>query len=234
MKKNVKVNGINDASNDGLKCLYDQIEDERNYFKQKYTSNELFERCLKEAEEHRKKMSKWNKFCEWFQEWVIFYVWLKPLDVLETAYYDVKYGTRNLFTFFKVVWKYRTWDYYYPIRLFQEGLKRLRDELVHEEDESREKRRNAITELIKCFDDILDNDYGDDGLYKEFANGEIDYSEWEKRKNARRDMIYDKINHLLRGQSDAYFNYDGAENYEDRDRMYWEQFDGSGIEGWWD
>ena len=78
----------------------------------------------------------------------------------EMPWYDLKHGLRNLWTFRKVVWQQRDWDYYDILRMQQFQLKRLKATLItgNEVDETRLPKIENMTRCIELIQNMFDDE----------------------------------------------------------------------------
>lgn len=145
----------------------------------------------------------------WFN--IEYYTYYVPRD----WYYNIKYFIKNLIFFRKELWHYRNWDFGHNIDLFAKSLTGLANQIENgnEEERSAKKKVNAIKELVEL-------------LY--FINKDFGFEEpiSEKRYMDVRNATFNRINRLLKGQT----NLPNIFNYEE----WVEQFDGTGLEGWWE
>lgn len=162
----------------------------------------------------------------WYKElwWnIIFYCWTIP----KNYYYNVKWFFGNLWRFRKILWNYRTWDYYYCNNLFADSLDWLAETIKngHEETRSANKKVTAIKELSSLLRNLTnDNDFG---LEEPFINKEISTSEYNERyKHARKEYL-DRIYRIIYGQEHNDYDVTDYDNWV-------EHFDGTGYESWWD
>ena len=166
-----------------------------------------------------------------------------------TAWYNLKWFFHNIKVFWKILWKYRDWDYAYLIDVNTVCLTQLanRIEKGNEDKWASSKKVAKIRELIT----LLNRDIEDEYLikYKEqISKGKTTYrkvfeqAEIEKRKNAK------AMFQILLGQDPKKFNEKYKKALEQLKTEHpetdttkignydvWVQlFDGSGIESWWD
>lgn len=72
--------------------------------------------------------------------------------------YDIPHGVKNLIIFFKVIWKFRTWDFAYDLEIFKKILEvRLKDnekfDIHTDSSEVQKLLKDMITEIDKIQDD---------------------------------------------------------------------------------
>jgi hypothetical protein len=89
--------------------------------------------------------------------------------------YDIPYGTKNLFTWFKIIWKDRNWDYLFIFIILRHKL-HLMEKSIRENENHTEATRDAdqIKECVDILDRLVDDVYFD-LAYKEYEEkwGEI-------------------------------------------------------------
>ena len=137
---------------------------------------------------------------------------------------------KNLWRFRKILWNHRTWDWAYCINLFADSLEWLSKDIEKgpEEERARIKKINAIKELI-----ILLRHMTDDSEYNTFEEKTLeeihsmtteDFKKKDKLYKENREITLNRIHEIIKGQS-----HPVEPNYN----KWVEQFDGTGIEGWW-
>lgn len=77
--------------------------------------------------------------------------------------YDIPYGFKNLILFFKVIWKFRTWDFAYDLEVFKRILEiRLKDnekfDIHTDSSEIQKLLKDMIVEIDKIQNDEADFD----------------------------------------------------------------------------
>lgn len=82
-------------------------------------------------------------------------------------WYNLKYGFKNLKSFFWVVWRYRPWDYTYNLLLLKRGLEIYLKSPNNEIDEDRIPKENRIKRVIQIIDNL------DKSPYVEMAEQEL-------------------------------------------------------------
>lgn len=90
---------------------------------------------------------------KWYEK-IIF----KLEKIFDFFRYDIPYGVKNLIIFFKVIWKFRTWDFAYDLEIFKKILEvRLKDnekfDIHTDSSEVQKLLKNMITEIDKIQDD---------------------------------------------------------------------------------
>lgn len=155
-----------------------------------------------------------------------YYIW----DVPRGWYYNIKWLLSNFWRFKKILWNYRTWDFYHNAMLMSKSLEWLADDIEKgmEVDESREKKVLAIRELSFLFKYLVDDsDFGTDNDPKIWDGHKmlISTEELAKIQIERLNKTLDRIHHLLKGQEIDAFPYTDE---------WHKEFDGSGYNGWWE
>ena len=171
------------------------------------------------------------------------------LDDMVRAWYNLKWFFHNIKVFWKILWKYRDWDYAYLIDVNTVCLTQLanRIEKGNEDKRASSKKVAKIRELITLLNRNIEDEYLI--KYKEqISKGKTTYqkvfeqAEIEKRKNAK------AMFQILLGQDPKKFNEKYKKALEQLKTEHpetdttkignydvWVQlFDGSGIESWWD
>lgn len=57
-----------------------------------------------------------------FKEGLKFYLYKQPVRFIRHTWFDFKYGIKNLFRFFKVIWQWRHWDAHYELMILKKIL----------------------------------------------------------------------------------------------------------------
>jgi hypothetical protein len=165
--------------------------------------------------------------------------------------YDLSRGIKNLIFFFPVVWKFRTWDSNFQLRVFKRSLEPLRDCLTtgQEIDITRDKKVAAISRAIEILDHITEDTYiqmAEHRLGYEVDTTHFISKEPEdvKYRNAKLFILareieekeWDELWKIFEGQKHSQFEMfkDKAksEGVSPADAWY-KWFNGSDIRGWW-
>lgn len=90
---------------------------------------------------------------KWYEK-IIF----KLEKIFDFFRYDIPYGFKNLIIFFKVIWRFRTWDFAYDLEIFKKILEvRLKDnekfDIHTDSSEVQKLLKDMITEIDKIQDD---------------------------------------------------------------------------------
>jgi hypothetical protein len=166
--------------------------------------------------------------------------------------YDVPKGFKNIFFFWKVIWRYRDWDSSFQLQILKRSLEPLakRLEKGNEVDISRLKKVDKIYRAIEILDHITNDSY------IELAEKELGYqtdtthifSDEPREINEANRKIFDlshsieekewiELFEILKGQDREKYKkiIDSLTKEERKSEDVWDNwFDGSGIRGWWD
>lgn len=173
--------------------------------------------------------------------------------------YDLIKGIGNIFFFWGVIWKFRSWDSSFQMKILARSLESLAYQIEHygrEVDGPRLKKVAAIKRAISILNRQADDDY------ISLAEGQLGYEvnldhgifsghqdEPEEVTSANRKIFdlaqeleekeWKELFKILQGQehSHYYMLLDKAtsENRDLKPEDVWEKwFDGSGMKGWWD
>lgn len=177
--------------------------------------------------------------------------WYKTYELFR---YDLPRFFKNIWTFRKALWSHYWFDHHGTLKFLEIGLTNISDTVEkhgNEIDESRLKKVAAMRRAIE-----LIRNYNQDN-YIEMAEkelGEVIHQEWEFEsvedmpgysrlvdKETEEEKIHnrkvfdrareigeqewDELFRILKGQDTSKF---------DKEKDWYEQFDGSGIRGWWD
>lgn len=175
--------------------------------------------------------------------------------------YDLHNGIKNIFFFWKVIWRYRSWDSSFQMRILARSLEPLAHTLEYHGNEVDKPRLKKVAKIKRAIE-ILNRQANDDyiKLAEETLGYEVDltYSifgdkpedeEPDKIKEMNR-KIYDLSHELeekewaelftiLQGQNHNTFimicDRARSEATQDKNEDLWNKwFDGSGMKGWWD
>lgn len=97
------------------------------------------------------------------------------IDVWYFFRYDIFRILKNIYTFRKVIWSYRNWDYRYNLTVFKVTLIQLKKSIEngYEIDESKNKKIDKINRAIEIITNIENDNYID--LVEKKLNTEIIY-----------------------------------------------------------
>lgn len=172
--------------------------------------------------------------------------------------YDLPNGVKNIFFFWKVIWRYRSWDSSFQMRILARSLEPLAHTLEHhgnEVDGPRLKKVVKIKRAIEILKRQADDNYIE--LAEETLKYEVDltYSIFgDKSEDACPDIIkkmnskiYDLSSELeekewqelwtiFKGQEHSHYVMlvDKAKADLASEDLWNKWFDGSGMKGWWD
>lgn len=179
--------------------------------------------------------------------------------VYEFFRYDLHNGIKNIIFFWPVIWRFRSWDANFQLRILARSLKPLAHTLEHYGNEVEVPRMKKVAKIKRAIE-ILENQTQDD--YIEIAEKELGYEvdmtygifgskDGEDEPQTIRDAntkIYslaDDIKErewkelwtILQGQD--YTEYaallKNMSKEEQRKEDHWDKwFDGTGARGWWD
>jgi len=170
--------------------------------------------------------------------------------------YDFPKGVYNIFYFWRVVWNFRPWGHHGQLSLWERSMPRLRDELV-KGNEIRLSANKKIEQMNKLIEIIsrLNEDY-----YMKYAEEQLGYSvdisygifgnkdeaepeEVKQRNRAIYDLSkkleqqdWEDFYRILKGQDHSEYKkiHESLTDEEKRDHdHYYNWFDGTGIQGWW-
>ena len=175
--------------------------------------------------------------------------------------YDLHNGIKNIFFFWKVIWRYRSWDSSFQMRILARSLEPLSHTLEkygNEVEEPRLKKVAKIRRAIEILKRQADDNYIE--LAEETLKYEVDltYSIFgDKSEDLCPDSIkkmnskiYDLSSELeekewqelwtiFKGQEHSHYvmlaDKAKSENADLASEDLWNKwFDGSGMKGWWD
>jgi hypothetical protein len=202
-----------------------------------------------------------DTFFESFKKIVIRERWYWKL--WDTIRYDIPAFFKNLWLFRKALWNYRWYDWTPSLNMFKTGLQITHDNISKkgiEEETSKFKKLQKIKRTTEIMQHFIDDDFVD---LAEKELGKMIHREWkfepceddpelsalvddytpeENKHNSNvinrsreiEEQYFNELLETLRGQDYSKFKeYKGDDH--DKSHDYWlEQFDGSGIRGWWD
>jgi hypothetical protein len=173
--------------------------------------------------------------------------------------YGLPNGVKNIFFFWGVIWRYRSWDSSFQMRILARSLEPLAHTLEHYGNEVDGPRLKKVAKIKRAIE-ILNHQVNDDyiALAEEKLGSTVNHSygifgdkdeedEPLEIKEINRKIFalsseleeqeWDELFTILRGQNHkAYVMLcDKAKEEGDINRDIWDQwFDGSGMRGWWD
>ncbi len=168
--------------------------------------------------------------------------------------YDLYNYFKNLKTFHKSLWRFRSWNGDGILMFMEASLKKTGDcieQYGNEIDESRLKKVEKIRRACEILKNINEDRYMDmaEAKFGELK-GDLVFGEPDENNLSKIDMyqtqedaihdgkVFDYVRELeekewaelweiLKGQRDLVHTFDN-------DEEYYKQFDGSGLKGWWD
>lgn len=168
-------------------------------------------------------------------DWLYCYIW----DPIEEQFRSIKWFFKNVNTFWKDLWEFRSYDYQDCINVFCTGLESLKNGIQAnslEIDESKNKKIVAIEELLYLLCDYSRSSENFDMAYYNYHTkvkkiwDNPDLTKKEKTKVSEqecRDYILLE-NKKYKAKQDYIFRLLKGPDFENG-----EEFDGSGITGWW-
>jgi hypothetical protein len=175
--------------------------------------------------------------------------------------YDLPNGVKNIFFFWKVIWRYRSWDSSFQMRILARSLEPIAHTLEHHGNEVDGPRLKKVAKIKRAIE-ILNRQSNDD--YIELAEEALGYKvnlsygifgnkEEEDEPSTIKEMnskIYD-LSHKLEeeewkelwtifnGQEHSHYvmllDKAKSQNIDLKTEDVWDKwFDGSGMKGWWD
>ena len=179
--------------------------------------------------------------------------------VYEFFRYDLHNGVKNIFFFWKVIWRFRSWDSNFQMKILARSLEPLAHTLEHHGNEVEIPRMKKVA-MIKRAIEILKNHT--EGNYIELAEKELGYEvdtsygifgningeeEPQSIQEANRKIYslsddiqekeWEELWNIFKGQNHtAYIMLmDRLSKEEQRNGDHWNKwFDGTGVRGWWD
>ena len=178
--------------------------------------------------------------------------WYKTYEVFR---YKIPMFFENIWFFRKQLWEFRSWDYGYNLRLFSRSLEKTSHTIEHygqEVDISRIKKVEKIKRVIEIINSI------NEGVYIDRAENELgelrnldgwrnerDDTPEEKEHNGKvfklarkiEDDEWNELWDILRGQNhQEYIDIMNklSDEEKEKDDVWNDWHDGSGMKGWWD
>jgi len=160
---------------------------------------------------------------------------------------------RNVWRFRKELWDHRWWDYGFSLSMFRRSLI-IMEEGMHDGIEVIESRAKKIEKMQRAVE-ILGRLR--EGSYVEMAEaelGKIIHREWEFKpleedpelfeivdretpeENEHNRKIFARANEIEEAEWEELWQIMKGQDYKqfDKEKDWNEQFDGTGIRGWWD
>ena len=175
----------------------------------------------------------------------------KIVDFFQSAYYflfnQIPNFFKNIFLFKNQLWEHRNWDYQFSLSIFKRSIEILKTgmEKGHEEEISKNKKLEKINRLIfilNCFENDSFSELAEKEWNKELILDPLLRNQTVKVSNNNRSIferariieknMMNELADIIKGQD--YSKFEDCGNDEDHYEKWLNQFDGSGIRGWWD
>jgi hypothetical protein len=177
--------------------------------------------------------------------------WYKTYELFR---YDLPRFFKNIWTFRKALWNHYWFDHHGTLKFLEIGLTNISDTVEkygHEVDESRLKKVAAMRRAIELIKNYNEDNYID---MSEKELGELMIHDWEfedvpdkpgfsqlvdndtDEERVHNRKVFDRAREIEKQEWDELFVILKGQDYTkfDKDTDWYEQFDGSGIKGWWD
>jgi hypothetical protein len=177
--------------------------------------------------------------------------WYKTYELFR---YDLPRFFKNIWTFRKALWNHYWFDHHGTLKFLEIGLTNISDTVEkygHEVDESRLKKVAAMRRAIELIQNYNEDIYID---MSEKELGELMIHDWEfedvpdkpgfsqlvdndtDEERVHNRKVFDRAREIEKQEWDELFVILKGQDYTkfDKDIDWYEQFDGSGIKGWWD
>ena len=162
---------------------------------------------------------------------------------------------RNIYRFRKALWRHHWWDYSGTLHFLEIGVEDIAKNLEKkgiEVENSRMKKVDKMKRLVEIlrnkredrYFDIVEKEMNYEPLFnnRKFVPLEenpdlfelVDYSSEEEKEMNRK--YYNRVNELEEQEWNEFWEILKGQEYKnfDKEKDWDEQFDGSGIQGWWD
>ena len=175
--------------------------------------------------------------------------------------YDLPNGVKNIFFFWKVIWRYRSWDSSFQMRILARSLEPLAHTLEHHGNEVDGPRLKKVAKIKRAIE-ILKRQSNDDyielaeqtlGQTVDLSYGifgdkeEDDQPESIKEMNSKIYTLSSELEEkewkelwtIFNGQEHSHYvmllDKAKSQNVDLKTEDLWDKwFDGSGMKGWWD
>ena len=177
--------------------------------------------------------------------------WYKTYELFR---YDLPRFFKNVWTFRKALWNHYWFDHHGTLMFLETGLTHISNTVEkygHEVDESRLKKIDAMRRAIQLIQNYNNDSYID---MAETELGELILHDWEfesvpdkpeysqlvdkdtPEEKEHNKKVFDRAHEIEKQEWDELFVILKGQDYTkfDKDIDWYEQFDGSGIKGWWD
>jgi hypothetical protein len=176
---------------------------------------------------------------------------IKFVKIYDFFRYDLPRFFRNLWNFRKELWNFQPWDYAFNLNLLKRSLILTSDSIEKygiEEDVSRGKKIAKMKRAIQILNNICESDYisqAETILQREVILSPLILEDAELEKNRE---IFNLATKLEKEEWEELWTIVEGQKYEDflrmieekdlnsgeRERLYREWQDGSGMQSWWD
>ena len=177
--------------------------------------------------------------------------WYKTYELFR---YDLPRFFKNVWTFRKALWNHYWFDHHGTLMFLETGLTHISDTVEqygNEVDESRLKKVEAMRRAIQLIQNYNNDSYID---MAETELGELILHDWEfepvpdkpeysqlvdkdtPEEKEHNKKVFDRAREIEEQEWDELFVILKGQDYTkfDKDIDWYEQFDGSGLKGWWD
>ena len=177
--------------------------------------------------------------------------WYKTYELFR---YDLPRFFKNVWTFRKALWSHYWFDHHGTLKFLEIGLTNTSDTIEkygHEVDGPRLKKVAAMRRAIELIKNYNEDNYIE---MSEKELGELKLHDWEfepvedepgysrlvdkdtDEEKIHNRKVFDRAREIERQEWDELFTILKGQDYTkfDKDVDWDEQFDGSGIKGWWD
>lgn len=174
-------------------------------------------------------------------------------SIYNILFKKIPYFFKNIYSFRKVLWDFRWWDYTYNIEIFRKSLeiteKNIRKKGIEILDH-RMKKCDKMKRAIQIMKNIENNNYieiAENRLNKKVILKDYDYKKISEDKyelinkltdeeNKNNDEIYDLSDKIEKEEWIELWDIMKGKDYSKlTERDNWDEFyDGSGLNTWWD
>ena len=177
--------------------------------------------------------------------------WYKTYELFR---YDLPRFFKNVWTFRKALWSHYWFDHHGTLKFLEIGLTNTSDTIEkygNEVDGPRLKKVAAMRRAIELIKNYNEDNYIE---MSEKELGELKLHDWEfepvedepgysrlvdkdtDEEKIHNRKVFDRAREIERQEWDELFTILKGQDYTkfDKDIDWYEQFDGSGIKGWWD
>jgi hypothetical protein len=165
--------------------------------------------------------------------------------------YDIPYGVKNIFFFWKVIWKYRSWDSSYQMRILARSLEPLAHNLEYHGTEVSVSRLKKVAKIRRAIE-ILNHGANDEyvqlaeeklGYPVNTSYGMLDEPIEITQMNAKIFKVASELEEkewaelwkIFKGQNYAHFTmFKDKSTSQNTEELWYKWFDGTGMKSWWD